>query len=211
MLTHKIKILLISIFSAFQLNAHPVIYKGGFDVETESSPMMTNIMTAYTFHSQASVGIEYFKYLPASLPGSREFYFAKFNYRPFRLNADDSQANIYLSVGTGLQRKDNELTSSSIGEFHADWESRDYYVSGFQKYISLKDEDPLWLSRARLGFSPFRADYNDVNIWFITQFEKTNGEHWETTPLMRTFYKNILWELGASLNGNYLLNFMIHL
>lgn len=212
MFTKKIKILLLPlIFSSLQVTAHPVTYKDGFDLETESSPIMSNIMTGYTFHPQTSAGFEYFKFAPTSIPGAREFYFAKLNYRPFRWNEIDSQGNIYLSVGAGEQRKDNELTSSSIGEFHADWESRDYYLSGFQKYISQKDEDPLWLSRARLGFSPFRADYNDINVWFIAQFEKMNGNHWETTPLMRTFYRNILWELGASLNGNYQFNFMFHL
>lgn len=212
MLTNKIKLLLFPIvFFSLHVSAHPVIYKGGFDLETESNPMMTNIMTSYTFNTQTSVGAEYFKYLPLSYVGAREFYFAKLNYRAYRWNNIDSQGNIYLSAGAGQQRKDNILTSSSIGEFHADWEDRDYYLSGFQKYMSLKDEDPLWLSRARVGFSPFRADYEDINIWFIAQFEKTNGNHWETTPLMRTFYKNILWELGASLNGNYQFNLMFHM
>lgn len=211
MFTHKIKFFIATLLCSLALSAHPVIYKGGFDLETESSPMMANIMTNYTFHMQASVGVEYLKFLPMSLMGAREFYFAKLNYRAYRWNNIDSQGNIYLSAGAGQQRKDDEFTGTSIGEFHADWEDRDYYVAGFQKYISLKDEDPLWLSRARVGFSPFRADYNDLNIWFIAQFEKTNGEHWETTPLMRTFYKNILWELGASLNGNYQFNFMFHL
>lgn len=211
MFTNKINFLLITLLFSSTVFSHPVIFKGGYDLETESSPMMANYMFAYTFHTQASAGVEYFKFLPMSKEGPREFYFAKINYRPFRLNEVDSQANMYLSVGAGNQRKDDKLTNSAIGEIHLDWESRDYYVAGFQKYISQKDEDPLWLSRARVGLAPFRADYNDLNVWAIAQFEKTNGEHWETTPLVRMFHKNILWELGASLNGNYQFNFMFHL
>lgn len=208
MLTHKIKLLFISLLMTQSYAfAHPVIYKGGTDVELELSPVMNNIYLGYTFHPKTAVAFDYFKFNELKT----EFYFAKLNYRPLRINAVDSQANIYLSAGAGQKRFENKLTSSSIGEIHADWEDRDYYVSAFQKYISQEDEDPLWLSRARVGFAPFRADYNDVNIWFIAQFEKMNGQHWETTPLMRTFYKNILWELGASLNGNYQFNLMFHL
>lgn len=209
MITHKIKILLITLMLLVSVEtlAHPVIYKGGTDIEFELNPVMNNIYLGYTFHQKLAVAVDYFKFNELKT----EFFYTKLNYRPLRINETDSQANIYLSAGLGERRFENRLSTSVIAEIHADWEDRDYYVSAFQKYLSQKDENPLWLSRARVGFSPFRADYNDINIWFIAQFEKMNEEHWETTPLMRTFYKNILWELGASLNGNYQLNFMFHL
>lgn len=212
MLTNKIRLLLITLLFSSVSYSHPVIFKGGTVFETEQSPEHQHLMLAYTFHPKAAVGFDYIKFNKEK----SEFYFTKLNYRLFRQNEIESQANVYLSLGAG-QRRDNQtsedqnLTNSGMGQVIVDWENRDYYFSAFQEYISQENLDPIWHTRARAGLAPFRADYNDVNIWFIAQFEKQNGEHWETTPLMRTYYKNILWEVGASLNGNYQLNLMFHL
>lgn len=213
MLTLKFKCVLLGLLlSTATAFSHPVIFKGGIVGETEQTPIMQNLGLSYTFHPQTALAFDYLKFNELKT----EFYFAKINYRLFRQNSDDSQGNIYLSAGTGQRREDNELTPSHFAGIHADWEDRDYYISGFQKYVSQNkassgNTDPLWMSRARIGFSPFRADYNDINVWFMAQFDKMNGRSWETTPLMRTYFKNVLWELGASLNGNYQINLMFHL
>lgn len=207
MLTKNIKILLITLLFSQVVYSHPVIFKGGTVFETEQSPEHQHLMLAYTFHAKAAAGFDYIKFNDLKT----EFYFAKINYRLWRQNEIDSQANVYLSLGAGQRREEQKLSDSGMGQVIVDWENRDYYLSAFQEYISQENLDPIWHTRARAGLAPFRADFNDVNVWFIAQFEKRNGERWETTPLMRTYYKNILWEIGASLNGNYQLNLMFHL
>lgn len=200
------KFLILFLFSSFA-NAHPVIFKGGIVFETDQNSSEQHLGLSYTFHPKTAAAFDYLKFNDSKT----EFYFTKLNYRLWRQNKTESQANIYLSLGAGLRREDQQLSNTGLAEIHLDWEDRDYYVSGFQKYISQKDLDPLWMSRARFGLAPFRGDYNDVNVWFIAQFDKMNGDSWQTTPLMRTYFKNILWEIGASLNGNYQLNLMFHL
>lgn len=207
MFNRLVKIFLITLSFSVSAVSHPVIFKGGTVLETEQSQDMQHLGLSYTFHPKTAAAFDYFKFNNLNT----EFYFSKINYRLWRQNNEESQANIYLSAGVGQRRENNELTNSNLAQIHLDWENRDYYVSGFQKYISQENLDPLWQSRFRAGLAPFRGDYNDVNVWFIAQFDKMNGEHWETTPLMRTYFKNILWEIGASLNGNYQLNLMFHL
>ncbi|AZZ36587.1 hypothetical protein CIK05_07220 [Bdellovibrio sp. qaytius] len=207
MFTKNFQLLIFVLFSSLQVMAHPVIYKGGTNIETEQNPEHQHLMLAYTFHPKTAVGFDYIKFNEEKT----EFYFAKLNYRLWRQNETDSQANAYLSLGAGQRRENQKYSDSEMAQLVLDWENRDYYLSAFKEYISQKEADPIWHTRARAGLAPFRADYNDVNIWFIAQFEKVNGNNWETTPLMRTFYKNILWELGASLNGNYQFNLMFHL
>ena len=208
MLTHEFKLLfLLSLFCTAQALAHPVIFKGGTVFESEQSPEHQHLSLSYTFHQKTGVAFDYMKFNDAKT----EFYFTKLNYRLWRQNEVESQANIYLSLGAGQRRENQNLTNSGLAQINVDWENRDYYVSGFQEYILQEDLDPIWHSRARVGLAPFRGDYEDINVWFIAQFEKTNGESWETTPIMRTYFKNILWEVGASLNGNYQLNLMFHL
>ncbi|MES2803303.1 MAG: hypothetical protein V4654_12485 [Bdellovibrionota bacterium] len=208
MFTFKIKLLcLLSLFCTTNLTAHPVIFKGGTVFESEQSPDHQHLSLSYTFHHKTAAAFDYMKFNELKT----EFYFTKINYRLWRQNEVESQANIYLSLGAGQRRENQELSNSGLAQMNLDWENRDYYFSAFQEYISQKDLDPIWHSRVRMGLAPFRGDFEDVNVWFIAQFEKTNGEHWETTPLMRTYFKNILWEVGASLNGNYQLNLMFHL
>lgn len=208
MLTYKIKLLFfISLLGVNHVFAHPVIFKGGTVFESEQSPDHQHLTLGYTFLPKAAVAFDYMKFNKIKT----EFYFTKLNYRLWRQNEIESQANVYISLGAGQRREDQNLSNSGLAQLNVDWENRDYYFSAFQEYISQEDLDPIWHSRARVGLAPFRGDYEDINVWFIAQFEKTNGEHWETTPLMRTYFKNILWEIGASLNGNYQLNLMFHL
>lgn len=207
MFTKSLKVFLISVFCSASVQAHPVIFKGGTVFETEQSPVHQHVMLNYTFHPKIAAGVDYLRLNDKKT----EFYFTRLNYRLWRQNELESQANIYLSAGLGQRRIDQKLTDASTAQINIDWENRDYYFSSFQEYINQKDLDPIWHTRARFGLAPFRADFNDVNVWFIAQFDKENGEHWETTPLMRTYFKNILWEIGASLNGHYQLNLMFHL
>lgn len=213
MINLNLKLLLTTLLLTAGASAHPVIFKGGTVFESEQNTHKQHLGLSYTFHPKTALAFDYLKFNDIKT----EYYFTKVNYRLWRANEVESQANIYLSAGAGQRRVDDTLTNAAVAQIHADWEDRDYYISAFQKYIhadkmdSEANLDPIWQSRARVGLAPFRGDFNDVNVWFIAQFDKMNGEHWETTPLMRTYYKNILWEVGASLNGSYQLNLMFHL
>ena len=72
-------------------------------------------------------------------------------------------------------------------------------------------KDNLWHSRFRAGLAPFRSETHELGIWYIVQFDKHNSENWSTTQLLRFYFKNVLWEIGAGLNGSYQINLMTHL
>lgn len=191
--------------------SHPVIYKGGVVVETENSIDMNEYHLAYSFLNTMSVGGHYIK------EGLVELQFLQLNYLLKRWNNQDSQANVYLTGGLGAERKSNSWTSAQLAEIDMDWENRDYYILGKQRYVSRSsnaddlNKVDLWHTRLRAGIAPFRSDVNDLGIWFMMQFDKHNEKNWTTTQLFRFYYKTALWELGANLNGSYQLNFMIHL
>jgi hypothetical protein len=65
----------------------------------------------------------------------------------------------------------------------------------------------------RVGYAPFVAGYNDLNIWAIMQFDYNPDMRSEVqvTPFLRFYYKNVLWEMGASLRGNIYWQFMVHI
>jgi hypothetical protein len=67
-------------------------------------------------------------------------------------------------------------------------------------------------TKLRLGFAPFLADYSDLNIWFITQFERRNEEKpIRATQFLRFYMRNVLWEVGAGFDGTFAFNFVIHI
>lgn len=199
------------LFSVMTVKAHPVIYKGGTVIYTENSADMNDWSMSYSYHPQLAVGAHYIK------EGAVELQFVQQAFLLKRWLFSDSQANIYTTLGAGAERKKKSWTSAEMGEVMADWEDRDYYVLGMQRWIGRHSnaDDPnkidLWHTKLRAGLAPFRSDTQDLGVWWIVQFDKHNDQNWTTTNLMRFYYKNVLWEVGANLNGSYQLNLMVHL
>lgn len=184
--------------------AHPVIYKDGIVFNTENNKSISDITLSYSFTSSWALGLHFIK------ENRKEKSYLQLAHLIQRWNETDSQANVYGVVGLGVDRTydvDSKYVNSQIYELMADWENRDYYIQGMQRYSS----DTEWHSRLRGGISPYQSESHELGIWAIVQFDKISSQNWETTQLLRFYYKNVLWEVGASLNGSYQINLMTHL
>ncbi len=203
--------LLLSIFS-FKALAHPVSYKGATGIMSSNNPTMNEILVTYSLNYNYAIAHTYIR------EKNSEFYIPRLNLLAKRWNNDDSQGNIYLSAGSGIEKYNSNNSNVQLAEVIVDWESRKYYTYLEHLYMLRDNKDnPLWQERddnhtkVRLGFAPFLADYNDLNIWFIAQATKHNNESVETTQFMRFYMKNVLWEVGADFKGGFAFNFMVHL
>lgn len=192
--------------------SHPVSYKGAVSLMSYNSSQMNEVLLNYSFNHRLAVGMMYVK------ADESEIYLPRVNYLAKRWNNEDSQGNFYISGGAGAEKYNSNVYGVRMAEVVLDWESRKYYTSLEHLYFSRDNKNHLtWTERddhrtkLRLGFAPFLADYNDLNIWFITQFSKQNNQTPLTTQFLRFYIKNVLWEIGADLNGGYAFNFMIHL
>ena len=193
--------------------AHPVSYKNAVGVMSFNSPEMNELLLTYSFNFNYAAAVTYLR------DSKSEFAIPRFNYLIKRWNNHDSQANIYLSGGIGQEKYNDKTYGVRLAEIIADWEDRRYYT--YLEHLNLardNDENPLLPNTAynhtklRLGYAPFLADYNDLNIWTIIQLEKHNDEKLiEATPFLRFFMKNVLWEIGAGFDGSTKFNFMIHI
>lgn len=194
-------------------HAHPVSYKNGFGIMSYNSPQMNELLLTYSFTPKFALATTYLR------DSKSEFYIPRANFLLKRWNEVDSQANLYASVGSGIEKFSGQNTSASLAEIVADWESRKYYI--YLEHLYLKRDNQLNTAipspdynhtKFRLGFAPYLADYTDLNVWMITQFEKHNDEKQiEATQFLRFFIRNVLWELGAGFDGSVKFNFMIHL
>ena len=93
----------------------------------------------------------------------------------------------------------------------ADWESRKIYTAGsVMSYFY--DNKELQKYSYRIGFAPYVAGMNTLQAWMILKFDyfQANKRNIDITPMMRFFYKNVLWEVGASTGGDYFLTLMTH-
>ncbi len=194
-----------------QAFAHPVIYADGVMWGQMMTPSMTDLQLSYSFRYDWAVGVNAWRFENPS-EQSHEFALAKLNHLLKRWNNPDSQGNIYLHSGIGAGRNhDNETSFAWSGGVEADWESRVWFLSG--KWLHLADDFSHHnLYVARFGHSPILADFNSLQVWFMAQamYQKEMSRSLVITPLLRFFYHNVLWEMGASLDGEWMLSFMIH-
>lgn len=127
-----------------------------------------------------------------------------------RWNNWESQGNFYLFGGPGIERMNGQNKYFTRTGVQADWETRRIYT--MTKYTStITDWQNQESYEARVGFAPFLAGFKDLNIWAILQVthDPKASQQTEVTPLVRMFYKNVLWELGSSLDNKWLINFMV--
>jgi hypothetical protein len=202
-----------SILIAHHAFAHPVSYKDALGIMSYNSQRMNELLLTYSFSPKIAVAHAYLREFES------EYYIPRVNFLVKRWNNSDSQGNVYLSGGSGKEKYESNSYNVHLGELVVDWENRKYYTYFEHLYLKREnDKNSLALdldqnhSKLRLGFAPFLADYEDLNVWYIIQFERHNDEKQnEATQFLRFFRKNVLWEVGAGFDGSVAFNFMIHL
>lgn len=193
--------------------AHPVSYKNAFGVMSYNSTESNELLINYSFNSRVAAAVTYLR------EEKSEFYIPRVNFLAQRWNNNDSQGNIYLSAGAGAEKFESKNYDTGLLELIMDWESRKYYTYFEHQYFARENETNTALaekdfqkSKLRLGFAPFLADYNDLNVWYIAEFNQTNTDpQINATQFLRFYMKNVLWEVGAGFDGSIAFNFMIHL
>ena len=194
--------------------AHPVTYQGGFSFMSWNGPMMSDQWLSYSVTSRFAVAARYFGLRPISPGGApnRDFFLPQVSFLLHRWNGLGYQANIYLTGAYGLERKDASSSPAALGAIEADIESRRYYASGKYQAIRMSDNGPLDYARARVGYAPYLAEFNELHTWLMLQAEY-QPEYFrsvQVSPMLRFFYNNVLWEVGSSFTGNWMFNFMVH-
>lgn len=188
-------ILTFLIFFSLNSRAHPVIYQGGWALSSTNYAEFSNNYALYSFTNRFAAGLENNRF------GKEDFTFAKFNTLLWRKNGDESQANLYLHTGAG------ELFTYGA---EADWETRTLYSS--LKHLRFEGRKDFSITQARVGLSPVKTPFDQLQTWFMVQGMLLHGvdEKVMITPMLRFFYHNVLWEMGSSTKGDWMLNLMVH-
>ena len=191
--------------------AHPVAFKGAWSIMAFNQPDMQDWQILYSFERQFSLGVDFFH---DTMEGpDRYFLIPRLSWLIKRWNGDHSQANVYVYGGVGAAKKGNVHELAGEGSLEADYETREVYFSGKATVVAAKGFDTLAIYQARVGFAPYVADFEGLHSWLILQgqylpFAKMNEVR--IGPVLRLFYKNVLWEMGITHQGLWNFNFMVH-
>ena len=71
---------------------------------------------------------------------------------------------------------------------------------------------PSITAEARIGVAPYEAEFNEIASWLMLQYQyhPMLTRKYALTPLIRLFYKSVLFESAVSTEGDWMLNFMFH-
>ena len=168
----------------------------------------SNNYVMYSFTNRLAVGVDHWRF--SKDDENNEMGLLKLNHLLWRGNGHDYQANIYLHGGLGIEDQEfnqKRTRGAYLVGAEGDWETRTLYTSF--KYYQFKDTS---VTQARVGISPKIADFNSLQTWFMVQGMVIDDvdETVMITPMLRFFYQNVLWELGSSTRGDWMLNLMVH-
>lgn len=193
--------------------AHPVIYGGGTVVSSSNMGSYSDNQLLYSFTPKWATGVNHWRFTKDNK--NTEMGLVRLNHLLWRHNGEDSQANIYLLSGFGMVDSEigrRDTREVYMGGFEADWETRTLFAALKYYQFSSPALTDISMTQARIGFSPFESGFENLQSWFMLQAmvmpEVENGV--VLTPMLRFFYKNVLWEMGSSARGDWMLNLMVH-
>lgn len=190
--------------------AHPVSYQGAFSVMTWNQPFLLDSWVTYSFRPDAAIAARYTQMQMKE--GKARAYLPQLDYLVKRWNESDYQANIYVYGGFGGVHINDSNGRGGLVGVEADAESRRYFVmSKYEGMFSSVTPDSHQAT-LRLGVAPYEAEYKELASWFMiqVQYHPSLQRNYAITPLARFFYKSVLWEMGVSLDGDWMLNLMFH-
>lgn len=198
---------------AFTSYSHPVIYKDGFVASSFNMSTYSDNQLLYTFSPKWATGLNHWRFTKGKY--NTELGLARLNYLLWRKNGEDSQANIYLLSGAGVMDSEIEKKATReayMGGFEADWETRTLYTALKYYHFTSPAVSDISMTQARIGISPFEAPFESLQSWFMVQamYMPQVQKDLIITPMLRFFYKNVLWEMGSSTRGEWMLNLMVH-
>lgn len=188
--------------------AKPVSYVDGVMLMQENDETGHTISTDYTLTPDYAVGW-YDKWEENEKSGKNfSVHGPEFNTLIKRWNLVDGQGNIFNSTGAGLAVGNGKTLSSAWTSFLVDYETRRIFSSYEVRGMLADSIDKSIWQRARIGFAPYKAGYDDIATWLMFQVDDhpTKTDTFVVTPLVRFFYKTTLLEAGYSSNHHIMFN-----
>ncbi len=186
--------------------ARPVSFVGSTMGMAQVQPWAAIASIDHTFFRRVSVGVQY-QWLNRT-SGELNFSAPEVNVLLFRHNAEDWQANLFLTGAAGMSIEARHPFFAGYGALEADIESRRFLALAssriFQSFSGQRD----WQMLARVGFAPVVAEADQLNPWVMLQYQymPSFATPHVVTPVVRLLYQGFLFEAGMSFRGDVFFN-----
>ena len=206
----RIWVVLIFLCSVTFTEAHPVSYKGALGVMTWSQPWLSDYWVTYSFEPNLAIAARIMRM--DMNEGKLKVYLPQADYLVKRWNEKNFQANIYSYIGGGLVTLNGKNGSAGIAGIEADAESRSLFAEVKSEWMRTSFGSSFDHYEIRVGFAPYEAEFNEIASWLMIQYQHHQQllRQNAVTPLGRFFYRNVLFEVGMSLDGDSMVNLMFH-
>ena len=128
-----------------------------------------------------------------------------------RWNLPHAQANVWFVGGVGAIRgNDFSGTRTALTPgIQVDYETQRVYASAFARLYRAEGINHDYAS-ARLGFSFYETDYDEVQPWFVVEARRMRvlSDKTEITPMLRLVHNRYFVEAGVNNSKQLRANFM---
>jgi len=142
---------------------------------------------------------------------SRQLADATYTRLVERWNLPQAQANVWFLGGLG-NVSGNDFGGSKLMAspgMQVDYETTRVYTSAAARLYRADGINHDYAS-ARLGFSFYEVDYDEIQPWVVVEVRRMAGlsDRTEVTPMLRLIHKRFFLELGVNNSAQGRVNFM---
>lgn len=203
--------MLLSLFLLFAFNpasqAQYVTYKGGVAVWSQNQPHMSDNFIGFTFEPKTSIGVR--QQRQETSHGTHSGVWGQLTQLVKRWTRDNFQANLnaYAGMGRDFLAGHSSMNSYLYG-LEADAETRSVYFLAKFEGMDSKSMTDRPITTVRYGQAAFLSDFDQLSQWLMVQVQihPNVAQGVTVTPFLRSSYKTVLWELGASFRGEWMFN-----
>lgn len=191
--------------------AAPMGFKGSWMAMGDVSSNWREGFANYAFTSRDAVGPSLTWMRSDDKMLKRELAEVAYTRLLQRWNLPHSQANVWFIGGLGAVRGDGfagERAMATPG-IQVDWETTRLYAMALGRLYRAEGINHDFAA-ARLGFSFYEADYDEVQPWFVVEARRMRGLSGmtEITPMLRLIHNRYFVEAGINNSKQLRFNFM---
>lgn len=212
-MTAALRLLALASASLLSWSAHaaPMGFKESWMVMGDLSPNWREGFANYAFTAKDAVGPSLLYMRSDDQTKTRELAEVAYTRLLKRWNLPHAQANVWFVGGVGALRGNDFSGSRTMATpgIQVDYETTRFYASAFGRLYRAEAINHDYAA-ARVGFSFFEADYDEVQPWAVLEVRRMRGlsDMTEVTPMLRLIHNRYFVEAGVNNSKQLRFNFM---
>lgn len=191
--------------------AGPMGFKDSYMAMGDFGPNWKEGLVNYAITPRDAVGVSVLAMRSDDETRTRELGDVTYTRLVKRWNMPHAQANIWFMGGLGSVTGNDFAGSKTMVTpgIQVDYETTRIYTAATLRLYRAEGLNHDYAS-ARVGFSFFEVDYDQIQPWLILEVRRMRGlsDATEVTPMLRLIHKRFFVELGANTMRQARANFM---